>query len=145
MHNLASPAGVHAFPRASARESTMTSAPKATHIYAGRVVRISRALVSFKKHAAGKIYASAVAETPPVISSVTPRSQVTSDTVCHVSFQTMAEKVGGVEVCARSIEAKRMAVVKKMCRCMLKASCEKKYCSITCGGQNIVIAACSIF
>jgi len=29
-----------------------------------------------------------------------------------------------------------MAVVKNMCRCMLKASCEKKYCSITCGGQH---------
>jgi hypothetical protein len=28
-----------------------------------------------------------------------------------------------------------MTVVKKMCRCMLKASCEKKYCSITCTDQ----------
>jgi hypothetical protein len=113
----------------------MTSAPKAAHTYAGSVVRISRALVSFKKHAAGKMYASAVAETPPVISSVTPRSQVMSDTVVMSAFQT-AEKVDGVEVCALSIAAKRMAEVKKMCRCMLKASCEKKYCSITCGGPT---------
>jgi len=29
-----------------------------------------------------------------------------------------------------------MTVVKKTCRCMLKVSCEKKYCSITCGGQH---------
>jgi hypothetical protein len=81
MHNLASPAGVHAFPSARVSESSMTIAPKATQAYAGSVVRMSRALVSFKKHAAGKMNASAVAETPPVISSVTPRSQVISDTV----------------------------------------------------------------
>lgn len=81
MHILASPAGVHALPSASASESTMTSTPKATQAYAGRVVRRSRALVSFRKHAAGKMYASAVAEIPPVISSVTPRSHVMSDTV----------------------------------------------------------------
>jgi hypothetical protein len=59
----------------------MTSAPKATQAYAGIVVRRSRELVSFRKHAAGKMYASAVADTPPVISSVTPRSHVMSDTV----------------------------------------------------------------
>jgi hypothetical protein len=59
----------------------MTSAPKATQAYAGSVVRRSRALVSLRKHAAGKMYASAVADTPPVISSVTPRSHVMSDTV----------------------------------------------------------------
>lgn len=80
MHILASPAGVHAFWSASASESTMTSTPNATDAYAGSVVRRSRALVSFRKHAAGKIYASAVAETPPVISSVTPRSHVMRDT-----------------------------------------------------------------
>ena len=80
MQILTSPAGVHAFPRARTSESTMTSAPKVTHTYAGRVVRISRALVSLRKQAAGKIYASAVAEIPPTISSVTPRSQVMSDT-----------------------------------------------------------------
>lgn len=59
----------------------MTTTPKATLAYAGRMVRRSRALVSFRKHAAGKMYASAVADTPPVISSVTPRSHVKSDTV----------------------------------------------------------------
>jgi hypothetical protein len=80
MHILASPAGVHALPSASASESTMTSTPNATHTYAGSVVRRSRVLLSFRKHAAGKIYASAVAETPPVISSVTPRSHVMRDT-----------------------------------------------------------------
>lgn len=37
--------------------------------------------VSLRKHAAGKMKARAVAETPPVISSITPRSQVTRDTV----------------------------------------------------------------
>lgn len=31
----------------------------------------------------------------------------------------------------RSIEAKRMVVVKKRWRCMLNVSCEKKYCSMT--------------
>ena len=81
MHILASPAGVHALPSASASESTMTSTPKATQAYAGIVVRRSRELVSLRKHAAGKMNASAVADTPPVISSVTPRSHVTSDTV----------------------------------------------------------------
>jgi len=59
----------------------MTIAPKAAQTYAGQVVRISRELVSFRKHTAGKMYASAVAETPPVISRVTPRSQVVSETV----------------------------------------------------------------
>ena len=29
-----------------------------------------------------------------------------------------------------------MTVVKKTCRCMLKVSCEKKYCSITCRDQH---------
>lgn len=38
--------------------------------------------------------------------------------------------------CVLIMEAKRMTVVKKTCRCMLKASWEKKYCSITCGGQQ---------
>lgn len=56
------------------------------------------------------MYASAVAETPPVISSVTPRSQVINE---------------------RSIDEKRIVVVKKTCRWRLKLSCEKKYCSIT--------------
>ena len=46
MHILASPAGVHALPSASASESTMTSAPKATQAYSGIVVRRSRELVS---------------------------------------------------------------------------------------------------
>jgi hypothetical protein len=41
------------------------------------------------------MYASAVAETPPVISSVTPRSHVIKE---------------------RSIDEKRMVVVKKTCR-----------------------------
>ena len=59
----------------------MTSAPNATQAYAGIVVRRSRELVNLRKHAAGKMYASAVADTPPVISSVTPRSHVMSDTV----------------------------------------------------------------
>jgi len=81
MHILASPAGVHALLSASQSESTMTITPKVAQTYAGQVVRISRALVSFRKHTAGKMYASAVAETPPVISRVTPRSQVMSDTV----------------------------------------------------------------
>lgn len=37
--------------------------------------------VSLRKQAAGKMKARAVAETPPVISSITPRSQVTRETV----------------------------------------------------------------
>lgn len=119
MQILASPAGVHAFPSASASESTMTSTPNATHAYAGRVVRRSRVLLSFRKHAAGKIYASAVAETPPVISSVTPRSHVMRDTsgVCESVVYDGEE--GGH---ALSMDEKRMTVVKKTWRCMLKAS-----------------------
>lgn len=54
--------------------------------------------------------ARVVAETPPVISNMTPKSQVIS---------------------ATSIDANRMVVVKKTCRCMLNVSWEKKYCSIT--------------
>ena len=121
MHILASPAGVHAFWSASASERTMTSTPNATDAYAGRVVRISRALVSFKKHAAGKIYASAVAETPPVISSVTPRSHVMRDTESRVSCVWRARRMGR-NVRALNMDEKRMTVVKKTWRCMLKAS-----------------------
>jgi len=54
--------------------------------------------------------ARAVAETPPVISKVTPKSQV---------------------IRARSIDAQSIVVVKNKCRCGLKLSCEKKYCSMT--------------
>jgi len=71
-------------PSASASESTMTSTPKVMQAYAGRVVRRSRDLVSLRKHATGKMYASAVADIPPVISSVTPRSHVMSDTIVQV-------------------------------------------------------------
>jgi hypothetical protein len=74
-------AGVHALPSARASESTMTSAPNATQAYAGIVVQRSRKLVSFKKQATGKMYASKVADTLPVISSVTPRLHIISDTV----------------------------------------------------------------
>ena len=70
----------------------MTSTPKATQAYAAIVVRRSRERVSFSKHAAGKMYASAVADTPPVISSVTPRSHVMSDTV---GSQVRLEGEGG--------------------------------------------------
>ena len=109
MHILASPAGVHAFPSASTSESTRTSSPNTTHAYAGRVVRRSRALVSFKKHAAGKIYASAVAEIPPVISSITPRSHVIRDTGSKVSYVGRAARRMGS---ALNMDEKRMAVVK---------------------------------
>lgn len=54
--------------------------------------------------------AKAVAETPPVISRVIPRSHVRRDII---------------------IEAKRIDVVKSICRSWLNDSCEKKYCSIT--------------
>ena len=43
---------------------------------------------------------------------------------------------GNEGVCALIMEEKMMTVVKKTCRCMLKVSCEKKYCSITYGGQH---------
>jgi hypothetical protein len=99
----------------------MTSTPNATHTYAGRVVRRSRVLLSFRKHAAGKIYASAVAETPPVISSVTPKSHVTRDTsgVCVYQLCGAARRMDGRVL---SMDEKRMTVVKKTWRCMLKAS-----------------------
>jgi len=54
--------------------------------------------------------ASAVADAPPVISSMTPRSQV---------------------IKATNMEEIRIVVVKKTWRCKLKDSWEKKYCSMT--------------
>ena len=42
----------------------------------------------------------------------------------------------------RSMDAKRMVVVKKTCRFMLKASCGKKYCSITCQGPGKSLTRC---
>ena len=54
--------------------------------------------------------ARAVAETPPVISSMTPRSQVMRETVS---------------------EEMMMAEVKNRCRSIENGSCAKKYCSIT--------------
>lgn len=102
MQILGSPAGVHAFWSASASESTRTTTPNATHTYEGRVVRRSRALLSFRKHAAGKIYASAVAEMPPVISSVTPRSHVMRDTGCVCQLVVLWWQEGGWTKCART-------------------------------------------
>ncbi len=108
MQILGSPAGVHAFWSASASESTRTTTPNATHTYEGRrVVRRSRALLSFRKHAAGKIYASAVAEMPPVISSVTPRSHVMRDTgFVSVSCAVVARRRMD-EMCAHSTWTKK--------------------------------------
>ena len=118
----------------------MTSAPKATQTYAGIVVRRSRELVSFRKHAAGKMYASAVADTPPVISSVTPRSHVMSDTVGRQAGElSLGGKGRGQILYAPNMAETRITVVKKICRCILKASWEKKNCSITCTGATCVI------
>ena len=86
-----------------------------------------------RKNAAGKMYASAVADTPPVISSVTPRSHVTSDTVGRkVRDGWQAGQGRFVDEVPRSEDNGG----KKMCCCMLKASCEKKNCSISCTGAK---------
>lgn len=92
--------------------------------------------MSLRKQAAGKMKARAVAETPPVISSMTPRSQVIRETVIQVigygAVLVWMRRYGvGMEGDVRSMEAKRMEVVKKRWRCMLNTSCEKKYCSMT--------------
>jgi len=86
----------------------MTLTPNITHTTAGSFAREyhgDRGSVSLRKHAGGKMNASAVAETPPVISSMTPRSHVMS---------------------AKNIDENKMVVVKNMCRCGLNASCGKK-------------------
>ena len=61
-----------------------TTTPKDAHATAGsfeREYQGSWGAESLMKHIAGKMKASAVAEAPPVISSMTPRSQVTRATV----------------------------------------------------------------
>lgn len=105
---FAFPSGVHTFRSARPSDNTITSTPNITHTYAGNFLLECHACfgfcgprlgedgdagmveeeegngledVSLRKQAAGKMKARAVAETPPVISSMTPRSQVTRDTV----------------------------------------------------------------
>lgn len=108
---LASPWCVHALPSAITRDISMTTTPNMTHNTAGNFARVFHLPgVSFAKQAAGKMKAKAVAETPPVISSATPRS--------HVNRAT-------------SVEATRIVVVNSTCRCKLKGSWGKKYCSMT--------------
>lgn len=96
---FAFPSGVHTFPNAKPSESTITTTPNVTHAYAGNRFLECHAYfvcwgpklgddeddgeeedVSLRKQAAGKMNARAVAETPPVISSMTPRSQVMRET-----------------------------------------------------------------
>lgn len=66
--------------RNTLRASTTT--PNAAHAYAASFcgARVGVSLLSLIKHRAGNIYARAVADTPPVISSITPRSHVARDT-----------------------------------------------------------------
>jgi len=110
---LALPSGVHVFPSARYNEMVMTVTPNAAHAYAANFVRLYhgalRSVNLIKQHA-GKMNARVVAETPPVISSMTPKSQVTS---------------------ATNIEDNKIVDVKNTCRCMLNVSWEKKYCSMT--------------
>jgi len=112
-HSFGLSLGCHVFPRARKSEMIMTRVPKVAHMIEGSLDRLYHGdlwSMSFRWQTAGKINARAVAETPPVISSMTPRSQVMR---------------------ATAREERRMAVVKKRCRCWLKDSCVKKYCSIT--------------
>jgi hypothetical protein len=79
MHIFASPSLVQVLPRAMNKESVITTIPKAPHTAAGSFLRLYHGVEgddSLRKQAAGKMNASAVAETPPVISNITPRSQV---------------------------------------------------------------------
>jgi len=59
------------------------------------------------------MYASAVAETPPVISRVTPRSQVINATA---SRSVLVLGMGKWHNDVRSIDEKSIVVVKKTCR-----------------------------
>ena len=70
--------------------------------------------------------ARAVADAPPVISSMTPRSHVTSATA--VIVRAVAASL--ISVYSLIIDEEINAVVKKTCRCMLKGSCGKKNCSM---------------
>jgi hypothetical protein len=81
MHNFASPSTVHIFLNAIQRLIVITPTPNVTHAMGGVLVRqFPVREESLRKHAGGKMKASAVAETPPVISSITPRSHVIRDT-----------------------------------------------------------------
>lgn len=72
--------------------------------------------------------ARAVAETPPVISSMTPKSQV----IIATEPETIQAVVGRYrENSVPNIDDNNSVVVKNRCRCGLKSSCEKKNCSIT--------------
>jgi len=88
MQIFASPSGVQTFPRAMNNDKVITTTPKVTHIDAGSLLRLCHGVEgddNLRKHAAGKMKASAVAETPPVISNITPRSQVIIATGSMVS------------------------------------------------------------
>lgn len=61
--------------------------------------------------------ARAVADAPPVISSITPRSQVTSATAAYVRTVALFEDGHSL-----IIDEEINAVVKKTCRCMLNGS-----------------------
>lgn len=73
--------------------------------------------------------ASAVAETPPVISSITPRSHVMSATKVMIVIACNTWKSERMSLL--NIEEKMIEVVKRRCRCGLNASCGKKNCSRT--------------
>jgi hypothetical protein len=76
--------------------------------------------------------ASAVAETPPVISSITPRSHVTSATKGKGEKSQCDKNIDlGCQIKVPNMDASKMVVVKNICRWRLKDSCEKKNCSIT--------------
>lgn len=79
--------------------------------------------------------ARAVADTPPVISSMTPRSQVISATKNNKDWTSVHRSNVSYEMKeVPNMAENRIDVVKKICRCWLKDSCEKKNCSITyCG------------
>jgi len=112
-HNFGFSFGCHVFPNARNKLIDITVTPKVAQIILGNFVLLLHfafGSTSFKWQAAGKMNASAVADTPPVISSITPRSQVMRETVR---------------------EAMMMADVKKRWRSIEKGSCEKKYCSMT--------------
>lgn len=91
--------------------------------------------------------ARAVADAPPVISSMTPRSQVIRATVNteneirnqneYIYIYIYVRLAIGTEDDARIMDANRIEVVKKTCRCMLNDSWEKKNCSMTCDYRTI--------
>lgn len=118
---MALPSGVHVFPSARYNEMVITVTPNAVHAYAANFVRLYhgalRSVNLIKQHA-GKINARVVAETPPVISSMTPKSQVTSATAKKNEW----EDFSSIKEKAPNIEDNKIVDVKNTCRCMLNVS-----------------------